>query len=190
MILISFIIMSFIYISVVLTEVCSHWWLASFHTAKLPKIHLILPSIQLLCHDGCTSIATTIKRFCFFIDSGMLFTYIPRTLNTYCLSISYPTHECWWSGSAVPQLSGNPIETSSWCHLCQGLQTQISRGGFHPASIQKEPFPLITLALLLLLRAPSVSSLILYISPGLLVFILRRRSGPGPGWARSRLQWR
>ena len=47
------------------------------------------------------------------------------------------------------------------------------RGGFHPTSIQREPFSLITLALLLL-----------RISPWLLVFILPRRSGPGPGRAR------
>lgn len=46
----------------------------------------------------------------------------------------------------------NPIETSSRCHLCQGLQIHISGAAFIPPPILVEPFSLITLALLLLSR--------------------------------------
>lgn len=81
----------------------------------------------------------------------------PPLMNTYCLSISHPTPERGWFGSTLPLLSRNPVETSSCCHLCQGLQTQISGGMAFIPLLFREPFSLITLALLLLSWFPPSS---------------------------------
>lgn len=95
----------------------------------------------------------------------MLYIYIFVFADTYTPPPPYSGHilpinfiaDTWrqWFWSTLLQLTGkkkNPIETSSWCHLCQGLQIHISGVAFIPPPILVEPFSLITLALLLLSR--------------------------------------
>lgn len=74
-----------------------------------------------------------------------------HTMNTYCLSISHPTRECWWFRATLPLLSGNPGETSSCCHLWPACRPRSQ--AFIPPPFRK-PFSVITLALLLLSGFP------------------------------------
>lgn len=118
-----------------------------------------------------------------FCSSAVFLWRCPPLTNTYCLSISHPTRECWRFRATLPLLSENSIETSSCCHLGQASKPRFQGYGFHPTSIQRAIF-FDHISFIAPLTVPSVFSLILYISPGRLVFILWLQSGPGPDWAR------
>lgn len=78
----------------------------------------------------------------------------PGTHDTPPINFGCNAREWQWFKATLPRLSGNPIETSSCCHLCRGPSEPGSEGAMWLSShLQSEShFLLITLALLLLLR--------------------------------------
>lgn len=118
-----------------------------------------------------------------FLESGMLFLQRP-TYNEHILPINFISNT-WvvavWNyfASTLRKSNRNFIMLSP----LSGPANPDFRGMAFIPPLFREPFSLITLALLLLLWFPP-SSHCYSISPGLLVFILWLQSGPGPGWAR------
>lgn len=130
-------------------------------TTQLLKLWLLLMTLQLCCVMMFAQvqfpqpIRGSVNVYSESVSTLWWYLYTdPPTVNTYCLSISYPTRE--WLGyfaSTLRKSNRNFIMVSP----LSGPANPDFRGGFHPTSIQREPFSLITLALLLLLRLPPSS---------------------------------